>query len=221
MFGQRQEINGENTVADNGSTDSSVHIAEEAGVCVVRIPERGYGNALMGGIRSARGKYVFMADSDMSYDFFSMENFLNKMKEEDCDIVIGCRLPWKGGIIDKDAMPLLNKYLGNPFLSGFAKLLFRLEINDFHCGSRMVRRESFMKLNLSKTGMEFASEMLVKAHVAGLKISEIPVTLRNDMRDRRPHLKPFRDGFRHLYFLIEYRLELLRGRPDLNRQPLP
>jgi glycosyltransferase involved in cell wall biosynthesis len=202
---EKHGIAGEIIVADNSSTDASLAIAEQAGVEIVRVPEKGYGRTLVAGIARARGTYIFIADSDMSYDFSLMTDFLAVMKDSGCDLVIGCRLPWKKGRIEKGAMPFLNKYFGNPFLSSIGRLLFGVPVSDFNCGARMILKSSFKNITFKQPGMEFASEMLVKAHVSGLRIKEIPITLRNDLRGKPSHLRPFRDGFRNLFFMLSYR----------------
>jgi glycosyltransferase involved in cell wall biosynthesis len=191
-------ISGEVVVADNGSTDGSRKLAEEAGARVVPIPERGYGNALMGGILAARGEYVIMGDADDSYDFTNLMPFVTELRKG-YDLVMGNR--FKGGIAP-GAMPPLHKYLGNPLLSFIGRLFFRSPIGDFHCGLRGFRRDSAIALNLQATGMEFASEMVVKATLAKQKITEVPTPLAKDGRSRRPHLRSFRDGWRHLRFLL-------------------
>ncbi len=191
-------IDGEVVVADNGSTDGSRELAAAAGARVVPIADRGYGNALMGGIIAARGEYVIMGDADDSYDFTRLMPFLVKLREGD-DLVMGNR--FKGGIAP-GAMPPLHRYLGTPVLSFIGRLFFRSSIGDFNCGLRGFRRDSAIKLGLQATGMEFASEMIVKAALAHQKISEVPTTLDKDGRSRPPHLSTWRDGWRHLRFLL-------------------
>ena len=191
-------ISGEVVVADNGSTDGSRQLAADAGARVVPIAERGYGNALMGGILAARGEYVIMGDADDSYDFTNLMPFVAELRKG-YDLVMGNR--FKGGIAP-GAMPPLHKYLGNPVLSFIGRLFFRSAIGDFHCGLRGFRRDSAIALNLQATGMEFASEMVVKATLAKQKITEVPTPLAKDGRSRRPHLRSFRDGWRHLRFLL-------------------
>ena len=191
-------IDGEVLVADNGSTDGSRQLAADAGARVVPIPERGYGNALMGGIIAARGQYVIMGDADDSYDFTNLTPFVTQLRQG-YDLVMGNR--FKGGIAP-GAMPPLHRYLGNPVLSFIGRLFFRSQIGDFHCGLRGFRRDSAIALGLQATGMEFASEMVVKATLASQKITEVPTPLAKDGRSRRPHLRSFRDGWRHLRFLL-------------------
>ncbi len=191
---------GEVIVADNGSTDGSQEIAARAGARVVPVPERGYGAALLGGIAAARGKHVVMGDADDSYDFGEVPAFVAKL-EEGNDLVMGSRFR---GRIEPGAMPLLHRWLGNPVLSFLGRLFFKVPTSDFHCGIRAFRKEAVDRLGLKTTGMEFASEMVVKASLFGLRIGEIPVTLRRDGRSRPPHLRTWRDGWRHLRFLLMY-----------------
>jgi hypothetical protein len=191
-------INGEVVVADNGSTDGSQRLAEEAGARVVPVAEKGYGNALMGGILAARGEYVIMGDADDSYDFSNLMPFVTELRGG-ADLVMGNR--FKGGI-EPGAMPKLHRYLGNPVLSFVGRLFFRSPIGDFHCGLRGFRRDSAIRLGLQATGMEFASEMVVKATLAKQRITEVPTTLAKDGRSRPPHLRSWRDGWRHLRFLL-------------------
>ncbi len=193
-------ISGEVIVADNGSTDGSVEIARKAGARVVHVAEKGYGSALIGGIKAAKGMNVIMADSDDSYDFLGIMPFLSKLRAG-FDLVMGNR--FKGGV-EQGAMPFLHKYLGNPVLSGIGRLFFGSKIGDFHCGMRGFTKEAFKKMNLQTTGMEFASEMVVKSTLLGLNITEIPTTLSPDGRTGKPHLRSFRDGWRHLRFLLMY-----------------
>jgi glycosyltransferase involved in cell wall biosynthesis len=193
-------ISGEVLIADNGSTDGSQELAEAEGARVVNVKEKGYGNALMGGIVAARGKYVIMGDADDSYDFTNLMPFVDELRKG-ADLVMGNR--FRGGIAP-DAMPPLHKYLGNPVLSFIGRLFFRAEIGDFHCGLRGFSRDSAMSLGLQATGMEFASEMVVKATLARQHITEVPTTLAKDGRSRPPHLHTWRDGWRHLRFLLLY-----------------
>jgi len=191
-------ISGEVVVADNGSTDGSQRLAEEAGARVVPVCDKGYGNALMGGIEAARGKYVIMGDADDSYDFTNLMPFVEELRNG-ADLVMGNR--FKGGIAP-GAMPPLHRYLGNPVLSFVGRLFFRSKIGDFHCGLRGFNRDSVLALGLQATGMEFASEMVVKAALAGQRVTEVPTTLAKDGRSRPPHLHTWRDGWRHLRFLL-------------------
>ena len=191
-------IDGEVVVADNGSTDGSQQLATDAGARVVPVAEKGYGNALMGGIIAARGEYVIMGDADDSYDFTNLVPFVEELRKG-ADLVMGNR--FRGGI-DPGAMPPLHKYLGNPVLSFIGRLFFPSEIKDFHCGLRGFRRDSALALNLQATGMEFASEMVVKATLWKQNVKEVPTTLKKDGRSRPPHLRSWRDGWRHLRFLL-------------------
>jgi hypothetical protein len=191
-------ISGEVVVADNGSTDGSQQLAEDAGARVVPVADKGYGNALMGGILAARGEYVIMGDADDSYDFTSLMPFIEQLRGG-ADLVMGNR--FKGGI-EPGAMPPLHRYLGNPVLSFVGRLFFRSKIGDFHCGLRGFRKDSAISLGLQATGMEFASEMVVKATLARQRITEVPTTLKKDGRSRPPHLRSWRDGWRHLRFLL-------------------
>ena len=193
-------IAGEVIVADNGSTDGSVEIAQAEGARIIHVAERGYGNTLKGGILAARSQYVLMADSDDSYDFSHIPQFLEQLRAGS-DLVMGNRR--RGGIA-KQAMPPLHRYLGNPVLTGIGKLFFRSPCGDFHCGMRAFRKSSFQRMDVRSTGMEFASEMVVKASLLRMKVSEVPTTLSPDGRSRPPHLRTWRDGWRHLRFLLMY-----------------
>ncbi|GGT18755.1 glycosyltransferase [Nonomuraea spiralis] len=193
-------IEGEVLIADNGSTDGSQQLARDAGARVVHVDEKGYGNALMGGIRAARGKYVIMGDADDSYDFTSLLPFVEQLRDG-ADLVMGNR--FKGGIAP-GAMPPLHRYLGNPVLSFIGRLFFPSAIGDFHCGLRGFRRDSILRLQLQTGGMEFASEMVVRSTLSGLDVREVPTTLSPDGRSRPPHLRSWRDGWRHLRFLLLY-----------------
>ena len=196
----RAGLEGEVVVADNGSTDGSQALAEAAGARVVAVREPGYGAALGGGFAAARGTYVVMGDADLSYDFGAVPDFV-KALDAGADLVMGSRF---SGRIEPGAMPPLHRWLGNPVLSGLGRLFFRTDVSDFHCGLRGFRREALERLDLRTTGMEYATEMVVKAALFGLEIAEIPVTLRKDGRSRPPHLRTWRDGWRHLRFLLLY-----------------
>jgi hypothetical protein len=198
---ERAGVRGEVLIADNGSTDDSVRIAEQAGARVVRVVEKGYGSALRGGIAAARGKWVIMGDADDSYDFSAIEGFVAKLREG-YDLVMGCRLPKGGGVIAPGAMPWKNRWIGNPSLSFIGRLFFKSPAQDFHCGLRGFAKEAVSQMELKTTGMEFASEMVIKATLRSLRIAEVPITLHRDGRTRRPHLKPWRDGWRHLRFML-------------------
>ena len=191
-------VAGEVLVADNGSTDGSQDLARGAGARVIDVPQRGYGAALQAGIAAARGRYVIMGDADASYDFSALHGFLERLRAG-AGLVMGNR--FRGGIAP-GAMPLLHRYLGNPVLSFVGRLFFRVRIGDFHCGLRGFSREAMQRLGLVSPGMEFASEMVAKAALAGLPLEEVPTTLRPDGRDRPPHLRTWRDGWRHLRFLL-------------------
>lgn len=191
-------INGEVLISDNGSTDGSQEIARQHGARVIDVPIKGYGAALIAGIEAARGKFIIMGDSDDSYDFSELDAYVAELRRGR-ELVMGNR--FKGGIMP-GAMPPLHRYLGNPVLSGLGRLFFRSPIRDFHCGLRGFNRQSVMALDLKTTGMEFASEMVVKATLRGLNIAEVPTTLKPDGRGRPPHLRSWRDGWRHLRFLL-------------------
>lgn len=191
-------VSGEVLVADNGSSDGSQDIARSAGARVVSVSERGYGAALRAGIGAARGRYVIMGDADDSYAFDALEAFHARLREG-WELVMGNR--FRGGIAP-GAMPPLHRYLGNPVLSYIGRLFFRIPIGDFHCGLRGFSREAIARLNLQTSGMEFASEMIIKSSMAGLRICEVPTTLKPDGRSRPPHLRSWRDGWRHLRFML-------------------
>lgn len=195
-----ENIQGEVLIADNGSTDGSVEIAKKSGARVIHIEQKGYGSALISGCNEAYGKYVIMGDADDSYDFTNLLPFVDKLREG-YDLVMGNR--FKGGI-EKGAMPWLHRYIGNPVLSFIGRLFFNSNIKDFHCGLRGYNRENIQRLGLKTLGMEYASEMVVMSELAGLKITEVPTTLKRDGRSRPPHLRSFRDGWRHLKFLFMY-----------------
>jgi len=193
-------VDGEVVVADNGSDDGSQQIARDAGARVVDVPRKGYGAALMGGIRAARGRYVLMADADDSYALDDIGAFVEALRGG-ADLVMGNR--FLGGI-EPGAMPFLHRYVGNPVLSGVGRRLFHIPVRDFHCGMRAFRRDRVLALGLQTTGMEFASEMLVRASLADLTITEVPTVLRPDGRSRPPHLNTWKDGWRHLRFLLAF-----------------
>jgi glycosyltransferase involved in cell wall biosynthesis len=194
------KVKGEIVIGDNGSTDGSQKLAEQAGARVVNVTARGYGAALYGGTLGARGRYVIMGDADDSYDFTALGPFLEKLREG-YQLVMGNR--FLGGV-RPGAMPWKNRYIGNPILSGIGRLLFRCPSKDFHCGLRGYSVEAFHQMDLQTTGMEFASEMVIKANLLGMRIAEVPTTLDPDGRSRPPHLKPWRDGWRHLRFMLLY-----------------
>ncbi|MES2654470.1 MAG: glycosyltransferase family 2 protein [Bacteroidota bacterium] len=197
---KENNIKGEVVIGDNGSTDGSQAIAIQAGARVIDVPRKGYGSALMAAIEASYGKYVIMGDSDDSYDFSRLGLFVEKLREGH-DLVMGNR--FKGGVA-KGAMPFLHRYLGNPVLSFIGRLFFGSKARDFHCGLRGFRQDIVSHLNLQTTGMEFASEMVVKATIFKLNITEVPTTLSPDGRSRPPHLRTWRDGWRHLRFLLLY-----------------
>jgi glycosyltransferase involved in cell wall biosynthesis len=199
-FLERHNIVGEVIVADNGSTDGSQEIARNLGARVIPVKEMGYGSALRGGIEGARGRYIIMGDADDSYDFTNLLPFVSKLREG-YDLVMGNR--FKGGIAP-GAMPPLHKYLGNPVLTWVGRLFFASPCGDFHCGLRGFRKDAIEGLDLRTTGMEFASEMVVKAALNEVRMTEVPTTLSPDGRSRPPHLRTWRDGWRHLRFLLLY-----------------
>ncbi len=199
-FLSENQVEGEVLIADNGSTDGSIEIAEREGARVVHIEQKGYGSALIGGTKAALGKYVIMGDSDDSYDFLHLMPFLEKLREG-YELVMGNRF---AGGIERDAMPWSHRYIGNPVLSFIGRLFYRSKIRDFHCGLRGYNKESILALHLHTSGMEYASEMVVKSELSGLRITEVPTTLKKDGRNRPPHLRSFRDGWRHLKFLFIY-----------------
>lgn len=199
-FIEASGISGEVVVADNGSTDGSQEIGKNAGARVVDVTTKGYGAAIAAGIDAARGRFVIIGDSDDSYDFSDLSGFVEAL-EDGNDLVMGNR--FQGGIAP-GAMPFLHRYLGNPVLSLIGRIFFRSNITDFHCGLRGIRRQAFHELGLQTTGMEFASEMVVKSVLKGFSIAEVPTTLSPDGRNRPPHLRTWRDGWRHLRFLLMY-----------------
>lgn len=198
QFMSASGVAGEVLVADNGSSDGSQQIALSAGARVIHVPQRGYGAALIAGITQAHGRYVVMGDADDSYDFSDLSGFLGKLRAG-FDLVMGNR--FQGGIAP-GAMPPLHRYLGNPVLSWLGRTFFQVGIGDFHCGLRGFSREAIMRLGLVSPGMEFATEMVAKAALANYAICEVPTTLRPDGRNRPPHLRTWRDGWRHLMFML-------------------
>jgi glycosyltransferase involved in cell wall biosynthesis len=197
---QTHNISGEIIVADNGSTDNSREIARDKGARVVLIENLGYGNALMGGINAARGKYIVMGDADCSYDFSEIPVFLEKLRSG-YELVMGNR--FQGGI-RPGAMSPLHQYVGNPMLTGIGRFFFKAPCGDFHCGLRGFTKAAYERMRLRTTGMEFASEMVVKASLFQLQVCEVPITLSPDRRNRRSHLRSWHDGWRHLRFLLLY-----------------
>lgn len=199
-FFDTHQVKGEVVIADNGSTDGSQDIARRNGARVVDVPIKGYGSALNAGVLASHGKYIVMGDSDDSYDFSSLMPFLEKLRDG-YDMVMGNR--FKGGI-SKGAMPFLHYYLGNPVLSFLGRLFFESNIGDFHCGLRGFSKEAFLKMNPKTTGMEFASELVMKSTLLKMKVTEVPTVLHPDGRSRPPHLRTWRDGWRHLRFMLMY-----------------
>ena len=200
----RSGITGEIVVGDNGSTDGSQDIAQRGGARVVAVPDRGYGAALMGGIAGSRGRFIIMGDADASYDFGSIPDFVARLRAGDA-LVMGCRLPSGGGKVMPGAMPALHRWWGNPMFSWMVRRWFKAPIHDVHCGLRGFSRELYDRLGLRCTGMEFASEMVIKTALAGAPMGEVPITLRPDQRvTRSAHLRTFRDGWRHLRFYLLY-----------------
>ena len=194
-------IEGEILIADNGSTDGSVALASANGARVIPVSQRGYGHALRAGLAAANGHYIIMGDADMSYDFSKIAPFLEKLRSG-AELVMGCRLPSGGGSIDAGAMPWKHRWIGNPILTFIGRILFKCPSHDFHCGLRALRKTAFEMLDLRTGGMEFASEMVIKASLRGMRIEEVPITLHKDGRSRPPHLRSWRDGWRHLRFML-------------------
>jgi glycosyltransferase involved in cell wall biosynthesis len=193
-------LSAEIVIGDNGSTDGSQEIASRLGARVINVTQRGYGAALMGGIEAARGRFVVMGDADLSYNFGDIPLFLEKLRAGS-GLVMGNR--FRGGI-KPGAMPVLNRYLGNPVLTAMGRVLFKAPARDFQCGLRAFSRPAYERLKLRTTGMEFASEMVVKASLAGVGIAEVPTTLSPDGRGRAPHMRPWRDGWRNVRFMVLY-----------------
>ena len=201
---RESRIDGEVIVADNGSTDASQEIARKAGARLVAVTERGYGAALMGGIAVANGRFIIMGDADESYDFLEIPKFIEKLRQG-YDLVQGCRLPWGGGRIEPGAMPLLHKWWGNPMFTMMARKWFHAPVHDVYCGLRGFTSEFYHRLDQRCTGMEFATEMIIKAGVRQARVAEVPITLHRDGRvAHAPHLKTFRDGWRTLRFFLLY-----------------
>jgi glycosyltransferase involved in cell wall biosynthesis len=195
---EKDGLSAEIIVADNGSTDGSQAIAKELGARLVPVARKGYGSALIGGIEAARGEFVIMGDADDSYDFTAIAPLIEKLRGG-FDLVVGNR--FRGGI-ERDAMPWLHRWIGNPVLTLISHLFFHTPVGDMHCGLRGFRKDAFARMRLKATGMEFASEMVIKASLKGMRITEVPVTLRPDGRTRAPHLRTWRDGWRHLRFML-------------------
>ena len=196
---EKQGISYEILIADNGSDDNSREIAEKCGARVTVVPEKGYGSALIGGIKAARGRYIIMGDCDLSYDFTNLEGFVSGLREG-ADLVMGNRFK---GNIEKGAMPFMHRYFGVPLLSFIGRVRYKTGVGDFHCGIRAFDREKALALGLSCTGMEFASEIIGKFAMSGAVIKEIPADLRCDGRNGRSHLRSIRDGFRHLFLMMK------------------
>lgn len=197
QFLKKSGVIGEILIADNGSTDNSAALAKEAGARVINVPEQGYGNALIGGIKAAYGKYIIMGDCDMSYDFLRLDSFIEKLREG-YPLVMGCRMD----NIAPGAMPFSHRYIGVPVLSFLGRLRFHTKVRDFHCGIRGFDREKALSLGLSCGGMEFATEIIGKFALSGAEIAEIPVTLSPDGRSGKSHLRTIRDGFRHIRYIF-------------------
>ncbi len=201
---REHNIVGEVVIADNGSTDASPEIARRMGARLIHVESKGYGNALMGGINAARGKYVIMGDADDSYNFLEIPKFVDKLREGH-DLVQGCRLPWGGGTVLPGAMPFLHRWWGNPMFTMLVRSWFRAPIHDVYCGLRGFSKELYNRLDQRCTGMEFATEMIIKSSLYQEKIAEVPITLHPDGRKSHPpHLKTFRDGWRTLRFFLMY-----------------
>jgi glycosyltransferase involved in cell wall biosynthesis len=197
-FLEKHGVSGEIVIGDNGSTDGSQALAEKNGARVIPVPIRGYGAAVAGASQKARGRYIIMGDADDSYDFSALQPFVDKLREG-YDLVMGNR--FLGGI-RAGAMPWKNRYIGNPILSAIGRLFFHCPARDFHCGLRGFSAEAFERMKLRTTGMEFASEMVIRATLLGMRIAEVPTTLDPDGRSRPPHLRPWQDGWRHLRFML-------------------
>jgi glycosyltransferase involved in cell wall biosynthesis len=200
---ERSQLPGEIVIADNGSTDGSQRIATEMGARVVTVSKKGYGSALREGIAAADGSWIVMGDADDSYDFSEIESLVERLKEG-YDLVMGCRMPRGGGHIMPGAMPWKHRWIGNPVLSMIGRIFFHCPAQDFHCGLRGFSREAALRMDLCTTGMEFASEMVIKANLKRMRITQVPITLYKDGRSRQPHLRSWRDGWRHLRFMLIY-----------------
>lgn len=198
-FIDKNSIEAEILIADNGSTDNTVKIAKQLGARIINIKEKGYGNALRIGTAKARGKYVIIGDSDGSYDFLNLKAFIEKLREG-YDLVIGNRF---SGKIEKGAMKFSHRYIGTPFISYIARKKFSIEVKDFNCGLRGYNNEKIKNIDYNSTGMEYASEMIIKAKKANLKIIEVPINFYKDGRERSPHLNSIRDGIRHLLVILK------------------
>lgn len=198
-YAEMSKLSVEIVVADNGSSDRSIEISRKLATHTVTVVERGYGAALDAGIRFASSEYILIADSDLSYDFSKMLSFYSKLHDEEYDLVLGNRFK---GSIEPGAMPWHHRYIGNPVLSGIGRILFTSSVNDFHCGIRAFRKTSYLASEIRSKGMEFASDMIIQFANRGLRITEVPVTLRRDGRDRKPHIRSFRDGWRHLKLML-------------------
>ena len=195
---EQDGLSAEIIIADNGSTDGSQSIAKELGARLVPVAKKGYGSALIGGIEAARGEFVIMGDADDSYDFTAIAPLIAKLRDG-YELVVGNR--FRGGI-ERDAMPWLHRWIGNPVLTFISRVFFHTPVGDMHCGLRGFRKDAFARMRLKATGMEFASEMVIKASLKRMRITEVPVTLRPDGRTRAPHLRTWRDGWRHLRFML-------------------
>ncbi len=200
------KLKGEIVVGDNGSTDGSQELSQSMGASVIAVPLRGYGAALLAAIRASAAEFVVMGDSDGSYDFSQIPLFLTRLLDGN-DLVVGDR--FSGGI-ELGAMPWMNRYIGNPLLTNIGRILFHSDVRDFHCGIRAFRRDAILGLGLKCPGMEFASEMIAKSALAGLRIGQVPARLRKDGRSRPPHLRPWRDGWRHLRYMFTERIASVR-----------
>lgn len=209
---EQNNIQGEVIVADNGSDDDSVALAQRAGARVVHASISGYGEALKAGFQAAQTTYIFMADADMSYDFADMPRFLACAESTGASFVIGCRFHNGGGKVLPGAMPWYRQYIGNPVLSGLGRLLYRSKVKDFHCGARLFNKDILHILNATSSGMEFASEMIIKAHIHNISIEQVPIVLHPDNRKKTSHLRPVRDGLRHVRTLLKYWPKFLRKR---------